>query len=67
MAVYTEVTDEDLTQFLERYDLGALVSFKGIAEGVENSNYLMRAEQDRSSSPCTRSASRLATCRFSLA
>jgi homoserine kinase type II len=41
MAVYTEVTDEDLTPFLERYDLGALVSFKGIAEGVENSNFLL--------------------------
>ena len=39
MAVYTEVSDEDLTEFLARYDVGSLVSFKGIAEGVENSNY----------------------------
>lgn len=45
MAVYTEVNDEDLTQFLERYDLGALVSFKGIAEGVENSNYLVHTDR----------------------
>ncbi|HEY8578926.1 MAG TPA: homoserine kinase, partial [Beijerinckiaceae bacterium] len=39
MAVYTEVADEDLAAFLARYDLGPLMSCKGIAEGVENSNY----------------------------
>ena len=42
MAVYTEVTDEDLTAFLDQYDLGEVTAFKGIAEGVENSNYLLR-------------------------
>lgn len=44
MAVYTEVTDEDLALFLSRYELGAVLSLKGIAEGVENSNYLLRTE-----------------------
>jgi homoserine kinase type II len=44
MAVYTEVTDEALKAFLSDYDLGRAVSFKGIAEGVENSNYLLRTE-----------------------
>ena len=43
MAVYTEVSDEDLGAFLEAYDLGEVTAFKGIAEGVENSNYLLRA------------------------
>jgi homoserine kinase type II len=42
MAVYTQVFDEDLEAFLESYDLGEIISFKGIAEGVENSNYLLR-------------------------
>ncbi len=42
MAVYTEVTDDELARFLEGYDLGTLVSCKGIAEGVENSNFLLR-------------------------
>jgi homoserine kinase type II len=42
MAVYTEVSDEELTEFLTQYDLGEVTSFKGIAEGVENSNYLLR-------------------------
>jgi len=42
MAVYTEVSDEALSEFLSGYELGRLVSFKGIAEGVENSNFLLR-------------------------
>ena len=44
MAVYTEVADDELEAFLSAYDLGALLSFKGIAEGVENSNFLLRTE-----------------------
>lgn len=44
MAVYTEVTDEDLAEFLTRYDLGHVLSLKGIAEGVENSNYILRTQ-----------------------
>jgi homoserine kinase type II len=42
MAVYTEVTDDDLASFLTEYDIGALVAFRGIAEGVENSNFSLR-------------------------
>lgn len=42
MAVYTPVTDEDLADFLTGYDIGELTSFSGIAEGVENSNFLVR-------------------------
>ena len=42
MAVYTEVGDEDLSSFLATYDIGSLLSYKGIAEGVENSNFLLR-------------------------
>ncbi len=42
MAVYTEVSDEALSDFLALYDIGEVVSFKGIAEGVENSNFLLR-------------------------
>jgi homoserine kinase type II len=41
MAVYTDVGAEDLAQFLADYDAGRLLSFKGIAEGVENSNFLV--------------------------
>ena len=41
MAVYTDVTADDLTDFLSRYQIGELRSYKGIAEGVENSNFLL--------------------------
>jgi homoserine kinase type II len=42
MAVYTEVTDEALAAFLADYDIGGMVAFRSIAEGVENSNYSLR-------------------------
>ena len=42
MAVYTEVSDEALRAFLSGYDLGELLAFRGIAEGVENSNYALK-------------------------
>ena len=41
MAVYTDVAAEDLAGFIAGYDLGELLSYKGIAEGVENSNFLL--------------------------
>ena len=47
MAVYTHVSAETLAAFLTRFDVGALVSFKGIAEGVENSNYLVDTDRGR--------------------
>ncbi len=42
MAVYTEVTDDALAAFLADYDIGTMVAFRGIAEGVENSNFSLR-------------------------
>ena len=47
MAVYTAVSAEKLAVFLKHYDAGTLRSFKGIAEGVENSNYLVDTDQNR--------------------
>ena len=41
MAVYTDVAADELTAFLAGYELGELLSYKGIAEGVENSNFLV--------------------------
>ncbi len=45
MAVYTEVSDDALRAFLAEYDLGELIAFRGIAEGVENSNYNLRTSR----------------------
>ncbi len=42
MAVYTEVTDEALAGYVADYALGTVVAFRGIAEGVENSNFSLR-------------------------
>ena len=41
MAVYTDVAADELADFLKTYDVGELLSYKGIAEGVENSNFLL--------------------------
>jgi homoserine kinase type II len=45
MAVYTEIGDDELRTFIAAYDIGEVLSCKGIAEGVENSNYLLGTEQ----------------------
>ena len=47
MAVYTQVSDEALETFLDGYDIGRPRSFKGIAEGVENSNYYLETGKGR--------------------
>ena len=47
MAVYTTIDDVSLGVFLDAYDVGDVVSVKGIAEGVENSNYLLITEKGR--------------------
>lgn len=44
MAVYTEVSDEELADFIAEYEIGGVLACKGIAEGVENSNFLLQTE-----------------------
>jgi len=45
MAVYTEISDDELREFTSLYDIGEVLACKGIAEGVENSNFLLTAER----------------------
>jgi homoserine kinase type II len=45
MAVYTDVAADELADFLIQYDIGELLSYKGIAEGVENSNFLVHTSK----------------------
>jgi homoserine kinase type II len=47
MAVYTDVPDDELVAFVAEYDIGELISCKGIAEGVQNSNYLLQTDTGR--------------------
>jgi homoserine kinase type II len=47
VAVYTDISDAELEAFLADYDVGAATAFKGIAEGVENSNFLLETDKGR--------------------
>ena len=47
MAVYTHVTAEEISRFIAEYDVGEMVTFKGIAEGSENSNYILQTTRDQ--------------------
>jgi homoserine kinase type II len=47
MAVYTDITDGELNAFLADYNVGSALTFKGIAEGVENSNFMLETEVGR--------------------
>jgi homoserine kinase type II len=47
MAVYTHIDAEDMALLVRRFGAGELLSAKGIAEGVENSNYLVETDQGR--------------------
>jgi homoserine kinase type II len=46
LAVYTDITEDDLKRFLTEYEVGELTSYKGIAEGVENTNFLLHTTAD---------------------
>ncbi|MFM9851841.1 MAG: homoserine kinase [Sphingomonadaceae bacterium] len=47
MAVYTHISAEDMAELIDRYNVGTLISAKGIAEGVQNSNYLIDTTKGR--------------------
>jgi homoserine kinase type II len=47
MAVYTKLEHQEVRQFLEQYNINNFKDYKGITEGVENTNYLIKtSEQD---------------------
>ncbi len=66
MAVYTEVSDEELASFIASYGLGELLSFKGIAEGVENTNYIVHTTRGHVHSHPLRKARRAGDLPFFL-
>ncbi|TCD13473.1 homoserine kinase [Oricola cellulosilytica] len=47
MAVYTDISEAELGAFLAQYDVGDLQSYRGIAEGVENSNFMVHTTTDQ--------------------
>ena len=42
MAVYTKLSENNLKDFFSKYNLGKLLSYKGIKEGIENTNYFIK-------------------------
>ena len=44
MAIYTKLSENDLKEFFLKYNLGKLLNYKGIQEGIENTNYLIQAD-----------------------
>ena len=47
MAVYTKLSEENLKDILSNYNLGKLDSFKGIEEGIENTNYFLSVNRKK--------------------
>ena len=41
MSVYTNLTAKDVSKLLSKYDIGSLVSYKGISDGITNTNYFL--------------------------
>ena len=42
MAVYTKLTENELKKFFSKYDLGKILTYKEIREGIENTNYFIQ-------------------------
>ena len=47
MAVYTKITEKNLKDFFLKYNIGKIINYKGIPEGIENTNYLIEADKGR--------------------
>ena len=47
MAVYTKISESQLKVFFSKYNLGKLLNYKGIKEGIENTNYYIQTEKGK--------------------
>ena len=47
MAVYTKISKDELLKFFSQYNLGKIISYKGIKEGIENTNYLIQTDKKK--------------------
>ena len=47
MAVYTKLSENNLKDFFSKYNLGKLLKFRGIQEGIENSNYFIKTDSGK--------------------
>ena len=47
MAVYTKLSEKELKEFFSKYNLGELLNYKEIKEGIENTNYFIQTEKGK--------------------
>ena len=47
MAIYTKLSENNLKEFFLKYNLGKLLNYKGIQEGIENTNYFIQADKGK--------------------
>ena len=47
MAIYTKISSKDILLIEKNYNLGKIVSFKGIKKGIENTNYLLKTKDKK--------------------
>ena len=47
MAIYTKISQRDIRSVEKRYNLGKIISFKGIKKGIENTNYLLKSKNEK--------------------
>ena len=45
MAIYTKISRRDILSIEQKFDLGKIISFKGIKKGIENTNYLLKTKK----------------------
>ena len=46
MSVYTKITDDELSEHLTNYSIGEAYDLIGISDGIENTNYLLKTQQN---------------------
>ena len=47
MAIYTKISRNDIISIERKFNLGKIISFKGIKKGIENTNYLIRTKKNK--------------------
>ncbi len=47
MAIYTKLSENNLKEFFLKYNLGKLLNYKGIQEGIENTNYFIQTDKGK--------------------
>ena len=47
MAVYTKISKKDISYINSKFDMEELISFQGIKQGIENTNYLLKSKKNK--------------------